>query len=98
MSLTSRTHSFWARCFAVAGWASENGAYGLITAPGHDDIKTWADLKGKKVAYQKGTAGEAVLLQALDNADLSLAAVTTVYLPQTQVASALQGGSADAGI
>jgi len=83
---------------AVAGWASEHGAYGLITAPGHDDIAEWSDLKGKKVAYQKGTAGEAALLQALDSAGLKLSDIETVDLPQTQVSSALQGGSADAGI
>lgn len=83
---------------AIAGWASENGAYGLLTAPGHDDITGWADLKGKKVAYQKGTAGQAALLQALDGVGLTLADIETVDLPQTQVSSALQGGSADAGI
>jgi sulfonate transport system substrate-binding protein len=83
---------------AVAGWAGENGSYGLITAPGNKDIKSWGDLKGKKVAYQKGTAGEAVLLQALDSAGVSPDDVTAVDIPQTQVSSALQGGSADAGI
>lgn len=83
---------------AVAGFATENGSYGLITAPGQDSIKGWGDLKGKKVAYQQGTAGEAVLLQALDSAGLELADVTTVNLPQTQVSAALQGGSADAGV
>jgi sulfonate transport system substrate-binding protein len=83
---------------AVAGWAGEKGSYGLLTAPGVKDITSWADLKGKKVAYQKGTAGEAVLLQALDSAGVSPDDVTTVDVPQTQVSSALQGGSADAGI
>lgn len=83
---------------AVAGWASENGAYGLIAAGGSDDIQSWADLKGKRVAFQKGTAGEAALLQALVAAGLSAADVTPVDVPQTQVAATLQGGGADAGI
>jgi len=83
---------------AVAGWASENGAYGLLVGPDHPEIKGWADLKGKKVAYQKGTAGQAAVLQALDGVGLSLSDIETVDLPQTQVAAALQGGSADAGI
>jgi sulfonate transport system substrate-binding protein len=83
---------------AVAGWANEQGSYGLLTAPGVTDVKGWKDLKGKKVAYQRGTAGEAALLQALDTAGVSPDDVTTVDVPQTQVSSALQGGSADAGI
>jgi sulfonate transport system substrate-binding protein len=83
---------------AVAGFASQHGAYQLLTAPRHDDITGWASLKGKRVAYQQGTAGEAALLQALDSAGLKLSDVTTVNVPQTQVTAALQGGSADAGL
>jgi sulfonate transport system substrate-binding protein len=83
---------------AVAGWSTEHGSYELLTAPGVTDINGWKDLKGKKVAYQEGTAGEAALLQALDTAGLKLADITPVKLPQTQVSSALQGGSADAGV
>ena len=83
---------------AVAGWASQNGSYRLVTAPGHHDIAGWKDLKGKKVAFQQGTAGEAALLQALDGVGLKLSDITPVNLPQTQIAAALQGGSADAGL
>ena len=81
---------------AVAGWATENGSYGLVTAD--PAINGWKDLAGKRVAYQQGTAGEAALLQALDEVGLKLGDVTTVNLPQTQVAAALQSGSADAGL
>ncbi len=83
---------------AVAGWAAPHAAYGLVTKPGETDIKGWGDLKGKKVAYQQGTAGEAVLLEALDQAGLRLSDIRSVLLPQTQVSAALQGGSADAGL
>lgn len=83
---------------AVAGFSYKVGGYQLLTAPGRRDITGWASLKGRKVAYQKGTAGEAVLLQALDSAGLKLSDVTTVDIAQTQVATALQGGSADAGL
>jgi sulfonate transport system substrate-binding protein len=83
---------------AVAGWAGERSAYNLVTAPGVDDIDGWEDLAGARVAYQRGTAGEAVLLQALDAAGVDPADVTTVDLPITQLSAALQGGSADAGI
>ena len=83
---------------AVAGFATTNGQYQLLTAPGGHGVTGWASLKGKKVAYQQGTAGEAVLLQALDNAGLKLSDVTTVNVSQTSITAALQGGSADAGL
>jgi sulfonate transport system substrate-binding protein len=83
---------------AVAGWATDHGTYGLVTAPGEDGIHGWGDLAGKRVAYQRGTAAEAALLQALDAADVSPDDVTTVDIPLTQANSALQGGSADAAV
>ena len=83
---------------AVAGWAGEGSAYNLVTAPGVDDIGGWDDLAGARVAYQRGTAAEALLLQALDAAGIDPPEVTTVDLPITQISAALQGGSADAGI
>ena len=83
---------------AVAGWATKNGSYRLVTAPGVDDIKGWKDLKGKKVTYQQGTAGEAAVLQALDKVGLKLSDITPVNLPITQASAALQSGSADAAV
>ncbi len=83
---------------AVAGWASSGSAYGLVTAPGNRSIKSWADLRGKRVAFQEGTALESALLEGLASAGLSLRNVTPVNLPTTQIAAALQGGSADVGI
>ncbi|MCL9761270.1 ABC transporter substrate-binding protein [Frankia sp. AiPa1] len=83
---------------AVAGFQYKTGSYQLVSAPGHTDITGWNSLRGKKVAYQKGTAGEAVLLQALDSAGLKLSDVTSVDIQQTQVAAALQSGSVDAGL
>ncbi|MCU1401437.1 MAG: hypothetical protein JWN62_4546, partial [Acidimicrobiales bacterium] len=83
----------------IAGWrASKGSSYSLVTAPGHDDITGWADLKGKTVAFQKGTAAEAVLLEGLDSVGLSEADVTTVDVPTVNVNATLEGGSADAGI
>jgi sulfonate transport system substrate-binding protein len=83
---------------AVAGWATKNGPYRLVTAPGVKDIKGWTDLKGKKVTFQQGTAAEAALLQALDKVGLKLSDVTPVNLPITQASAALQSGSADAAL
>ncbi len=83
---------------AVAGWASTGSAYALASAPGARSIKSWADLKGKRVAYQQGTALESALLEGLKSAGLHLSDITTVNVPATQIAAALQGGSADVGI
>jgi len=83
---------------AVAGWASTGSAYALVSAPGQHSIKGWAGLKGKRVAFQEGTALEGALLEGLKSAGLSLHDITPVNVPATQVAAALQGGSADAGI
>jgi len=83
---------------AVAGWATANGPYRLVVAPGVDDIEGWKDLKGKKVTYQQGTAGEAAVLQALDKVGLKLSDITPVNLPITQASAALQSGSADAAV
>jgi sulfonate transport system substrate-binding protein len=83
---------------AVAGWANPGSAYQLVAAAGKSDITGWASLKGKKVAFQQGTALEAALLTALNGVGLKLSDIQTVNVPTTQVSSALQGGSADAGI
>ena len=84
---------------AVTTWATENSSYSLVSGPSDaSTIKGWASLKGKRVVYQAGTASEAVLLEGLQSVGLGLSDITTVNLPVTQTAAALQGGSADAGI
>jgi sulfonate transport system substrate-binding protein len=82
---------------AVAAWANPGSAYQLVV-PGKSSVTGWASLKGKKVAFQQGTALEAALLTALNGVGLKLSDVQTVNVPTTQVSSALQSGSADAGI
>ncbi len=83
---------------AVAGWANPGSAYQLVVAPGKSGITGWASLKGKKVAFQQGTALEAALLTALNGVGLKLSDVQTVNVPTTQISSTLQSGAADAGI
>lgn len=81
----------------VAGLISERGHYGLVVGP-DKDVDGWEDLKGKKVAYQRGTAGQAFLLQALEKVGLTFNDVESVDLPQTQIAQAISAGQADVGI
>jgi sulfonate transport system substrate-binding protein len=61
-------------------------------------VNGWADLEGRSVAFQRGTAGEAVLLEALDSVGLQESDITAVDVSQVSVSAALEGGSADAGI
>jgi sulfonate transport system substrate-binding protein len=82
---------------AIAGWASEHGTTELIAAP-DSGINSWADVKGKKVAIQRGTVAEAVVLQGLEGAGLKLSDIDVVDLPITQISAALQGGSVEAGV
>jgi sulfonate transport system substrate-binding protein len=82
---------------AIAAWASEHGGAELIAAP-NSGINGWADLKGKKVAFQKGTSAEATILQGLKGAGLGLGDINAVDLPITQISAALQGGSVRAGV
>ena len=83
---------------AVAGWASQGSGYALVSSPGAHSITSWAGLRGKRVAFQEGTALEGALLKGLHSAGLDLSDITPVNVPATQVAATLQGGSADAGI
>lgn len=81
---------------ATAGWAPEGGLGGLIATD--PSIEDWADLKGKSVAYQKGTSAEAAVLTGLDEAGLSLSDITTVDVPTIQVTATLKSGAAVAGV
>jgi sulfonate transport system substrate-binding protein len=83
---------------AVAGWANSGSGYAVVTAPGVHGISSWAGLKGKRVAFQEGTALESAALEGLKSAGLTLHDITPVNLPATQIAAALQGSAADAGI
>ena len=83
---------------AVAAWSTKESGYTLVTAPGTTSVTGWGSLKGKRVAYQVGTAAEAVLLEGLSSVGLTLKDVTTVNLPVNQTAAALQGHSADAAL
>jgi sulfonate transport system substrate-binding protein len=81
----------------VAAWAPENGSAALVSAP-DAVISGWAGLKGKKVAYQKGTVEEAALLEGLASAGLSLKDITPVNLPTTSIVPALESRSVTAAI
>ncbi len=75
-----------------------SGNYYLITQPG-SEIKTVADLRGKKVAYPPGTGRHMIVAAILADNGLSLADdVTPVELAGSEVAPTFAAGAVDAAI
>ncbi len=59
-------------------------------------IKTVADLKGRKVAFQKGSSSHNLLLRALQQAGLTFKDIQPVYLSPADARAAFQQHSVDA--
>ncbi|WJQ09868.1 sulfonate ABC transporter substrate-binding protein [Geobacillus stearothermophilus] len=59
-------------------------------------IQTVADLKGKKVALNKGSNVHYLLVQVLKKAGLTLSDIQPVYLPPADARAAFEQGSVDA--
>ncbi|WP_407316791.1 aliphatic sulfonate ABC transporter substrate-binding protein [Pseudomonas sp. nanlin1] len=59
-------------------------------------LRTTADLKGKKVAFQKGSSSHNVVLRALNAAGLSYKDIQPVYLTPADARAAFEQGSVDA--
>ena len=59
-------------------------------------IRSLADLKGRKVAFQKGSSSHYLLLRALEKAKLQWADIQPVYLPPSDARAAFERGSVDA--
>jgi sulfonate transport system substrate-binding protein len=70
--------------------------WAALVVPADSDIKTVADLKGKKIAATKGTDPYFFLLQSLEEAGLSASDVTVEVLQHADGWAALQNGSVDA--
>lgn len=61
-------------------------------------IKSVADLKGKRVALNKGSDVNYLLVAALENAGLSYKDITPVYLAPSDARAAFQKGAVDAWV
>ncbi|EIK71600.1 alkanesulfonate ABC transporter, periplasmic substrate-binding protein [Pseudomonas synxantha BG33R] len=59
-------------------------------------VHSVADLKGKKVAFQKGSSSHNLILRALNKAGLSYTDIQPVYLPPADARAAFEQGSVDA--
>jgi len=79
----------------VAASHTVGPGYTLLTRAG-SDIHSLADLKGRKVAYSKGTANQGFLIQALATVNLKQQDITPVDVPLQNVGEVLESGTVDA--
>lgn len=68
----------------------------VILVPENSDIKSVADLKGHKVAFQKGSSSHNLLLRALQEAGLKFTDIQPVYLTPADARAAFQQKNVDA--
>ncbi|MBB3102366.1 sulfonate ABC transporter substrate-binding protein [Azomonas macrocytogenes] len=67
-----------------------------ILTPKDSPIKSVAELKGKKVALNKGSNVHFLLVRALEDAGLTVKDITPVYLPPADARAAFESGQVDA--
>ncbi|HEY0465659.1 MAG TPA: aliphatic sulfonate ABC transporter substrate-binding protein [Polyangiaceae bacterium] len=79
----------------LATTASNGKTVSLLVHDG-SPIKTLADLKGKKIAFQKASIGHYLLVKALESVGLTLGDVQSVFLPPPDANAAFSAGSVDA--
>ncbi|PKH26532.1 sulfonate ABC transporter substrate-binding protein [Enterobacterales bacterium CwR94] len=80
------------------GHSPANPKTEAIVVPEHSAIKTVADLKGKRVALNKGSDVNYLLVAALEQAGLTYKDITPVYLPPSDARAAFQRGAVDAWV
>lgn len=73
------------------------GSEGILVPKG-SSIKTVADLKGKKVALNKGSNVHYLLVKALEKAGVKYEDITTVFLKPGDARVAFENGSVDAWV
>jgi sulfonate transport system substrate-binding protein len=69
-----------------------------ILVPGDSSVATVADLKGRKVALNKGSNVHYLLVKALEAAGVAYADIEPVYLPPADARAAFERGSVDAWV
>jgi sulfonate transport system substrate-binding protein len=69
-----------------------------IVVPKGSTLKTVSDLKGKKVALNKGSNVHYLLVRALEKAGLKYSEISTVFLPPADARAAFERGSVDAWV
>ncbi|MFD0896451.1 aliphatic sulfonate ABC transporter substrate-binding protein [Loigolactobacillus binensis] len=82
--------------YVAAGASKENGS-GILVKKGAS-INSLKDLKGKRIAYTKGTSAQFLILQALKKAGLTTDDVTLVNMDQSAASVAFAKGKVDAWV
>lgn len=67
-----------------------------ILVPQDSPIKTLADLKGKRIATNKGSNSHYLIVKALEKAGIKYSDVNVAYLPPADARAAFEKGSLDA--
>ncbi|BAY49536.1 aliphatic sulfonates ABC transporter substrate-binding protein [Scytonema sp. HK-05] len=75
-----------------------NGKGQVILVKKDSPFRTVTDLKGKKVAVGKGTAGHYLIVKVLESAGLTLKDIQPVYLLPPEARAAFEGGNVDAWV
>ncbi|UFZ03684.1 aliphatic sulfonate ABC transporter substrate-binding protein [Bradyrhizobium ontarionense] len=79
-----------------AAAVKQNGNSQAIIVPKDSPIKTLADLKGKRIAFGKGSSAHNLLVAALEKAGLSWSDITPAPLAPADATAAFVKGSVDA--
>jgi len=79
-----------------AAAVKQNGNTQAIVVPQDSAIKTLADLKGKRIAFGKGSSAHNLLVAALEKAGLSWSDITPAPLAPADATAAFVKGSIDA--
>ena len=75
--------------------AQRSGGQAILVPPG-STLHTLQDLKGKKVAFGRGSSAHELLLQALEKAGLTYSDIQPVYLGPADAGPAFERGAIDA--
>ena len=67
-----------------------------ILLPKGSSIRNIADLKGKRIAFQKGSSSHYLVVKTLESAGLQYADINPAYLPPAEARAAFERGDVDA--
>ncbi|WP_262315677.1 aliphatic sulfonate ABC transporter substrate-binding protein [Lacticaseibacillus parakribbianus] len=82
--------------YIAAGGSKVKGTAVLVKK--NSKIKSMADLKGKRIAYAKGTTAQFMMVQALGSANLTVNDATLVNMDQSAASVAFAKGNVDAWV
>lgn len=82
--------------FVYVAASSPSPESSALLTPAASPVREWADLKGKRVGFTKGTSAHTLVVRGLEKHGLTLADVEAVYLAPADGRVALEAGGIDA--